>query len=474
MVAGLLVVGRGRCGRGPDVGVATATSAANVRGDQRDGRAAPRTGRAVIVQPQVGCPCLSYRPTMLGGMQLRYRYRIEPTDQQRQALAKAFGCARVVYNDGLRLREDAYKAGLPFISDGDLLRLVTTEAKRSPERRWLAEVSAVVLQQSVADLHRAYRNYFRALVEVKAAGAPGMANLRVRKPKFKSKHHDQAVRFTANGNFRVLPNGRLRLPKVGTVRIRWSRPLPAKPSSVTIILDRAGRYHASFVVEVAEALLPAADGAVGIDLGLSRFAALSTGEKVANPRWLRQRERALRRSQRNMSRKQKGSKNQEKARRRLARRHAKVADARRDFHHQLSTRLVRENQTVYVETLNLAALGRSALGKSLADAGWGQFTRMLEYKAAMAGRTLVKVDRWHPSSQLCSRCGARTGPIGLSGLRVRTWTCTGCGIEHDRDINAAKNILAAGRAVTACGPGARPGASQAVGDEAGTIPEAAA
>jgi putative transposase len=213
---------------------------------------------------------------------------------------------------------------------------------------------------------------------------------------------------------------------------------------------------------------------VGLDLGLSSFAALSTGEKVANPRWLRRRERALRRSQRDMSRKQQGSRNQQKARRRLARQHTKVADARRDFHHQLSTRLVRENQAVYVETLNLAALGRSTLAKSLADAGWGQFIRMLEYKASMAGRMLVKVDRWHPSSQLCSSCGARTGPQGLSGLRVRTWTCEECGIAQDRDVNAAKNILAAGQAVTACGPGARPGASQAVGDEAGTIPEAAA
>ena len=408
-------------------------------------------------------------------MQLRYRYRIEPTGEQRQALAKAFGCARVVYNDGLRLREDAYRAGLLFIPDAELLQLVTTEAKKSPERMWLTEVSAVILQQSVADLHRAYRNYFRALAAFKAARARGeKAVLRVHRPRFKSKHHAQAVRFTANSRFRMLPNGRLRLPKVGELRIRWSRPLPADPSSVTVTLDRAGRYHASFVVEVAEMPLPATDDAVGIDLGLFSFAALSTGEKVVNPRWLRQRERALRRSQRNMARKRKGSMNQEKARRRLARQHAKVADARRDFHHQLSTRLVRENQAVYVETLNLAALRRSTLGKSLADAGWGQFIRMLEYKASMAGRTIVKVDRWHPSSQLCSSCGGRTGPVGLSGLRVRAWTCGECGSVHDRDVNAAKNILAAGQAVTACGPGARPGASRAVGSEAGTTPEVAA
>jgi IS605 OrfB family transposase len=402
-------------------------------------------------------------------MHLRYRYRIEPTAGQRQALARTFGCARVVYNDGLRLREDAYKAGLPFITDGELLRLVTTEAKTTPERMWLTKVSAVVLQQSVADLYRAYRNYFRALAEFRAAQVAGeRASLRVRRPRFKSKHDCQAARFTANSRFRVLPNGRLRLPKVGNIHIRWSRPLPGEPSSVTVTLDRAGRYHASFVVDVDEALLPVVEGAVGIDLGLANFAVLSTGEKVANPRWLRQREKALRRSQRNMSRTQKGSENQERARRRLARQHAKVADARRDFHHQLSTRLVRENQVVCVETLNVAALGRSKLAKSLTDAGWGEFSRMLEYKAVMAGRTLVKVDRWYPSSQLCSGCGARSGPKGWAGLHLRTWTCSQCGIVHDRDVNAAKNILAAGRAVTACGPDVRPGLSRVVGDEAGT------
>ena len=394
-------------------------------------------------------------------MQLRYQYRIKPTAKQRQALARAFGCARVVYNDGLRLREDSFKSGLPFITDGELLRLVTTEAKKTPQRLWLTSVSAVVLQQSVADLHRAYRNYFRAIEEFRTARLEGKkrAYLRVRRPRFKSKHYSQAVRFTVNSRFRVLPNGRLRLPKVGNVHVRWSRPLPAEPSSVTITLDRAGRYHASFVVEVAEVPLPIAESAVGVDLGLSNFAALSTGEKVANPRWLRQRERALRRSQRNMDRKEKGSRNHEKARRKLARQHVKVADARRDFHHQLSTRLVRENQVVAVETLNIAALGRSNLAKSLADAGWGQFTSMLRYKTAMAQRTLVKVDRWYPSSQLRSGCGARSGPKGWTGLQLRAWTCFLCAIVHDRDVNAAKNILAAGRAVTACGPGVRPGVS---------------
>jgi len=402
-------------------------------------------------------------------MRLRYRYRINPTPAQRQALAQAFGCARVVYNDGLRLREQAFEVGLAYPSDGELSRRLVMLAKQTQARAWLGEVSAVILQQSLADLHRAYRNYFAALAEVKAARGRGeQARPRVGKPRPKRRHHEQAIRFTANSRFRVLPNGHLRLPKIGEVRVRWSRPLPAEPSSVTVTLDRAGRYHASFVVECTVVPLPPVQREVGVDLGLTSFAVLSTGERIGNPRWLRQREKALRRSQRNHSRKQKGSRNREKARKRLAKQCVRVADARRDFHHKLSTRLVRENQAVHVETLNIAGLGRGSLAKSVKDAGWGQFTRMLDYKAAMAGRQVVWIDRWHPSSQLCSGCGAQTGPRGRDGLKVRVWTCAECGAKHDRDVNAALNILAAGLAVTACGPDVRPPARVAVGGEAGT------
>jgi putative transposase len=396
-----------------------------------------------------------------GTRTLRYRYRIEPDAEQRHALARAFGCTRVVYNDGLRLREDAYKAGLPYIGDTELQRRVITLAKRTPERAWLAEVSSVVLVQSINDLHR---DYFRALAEVKAARAKGQkATRKVRKPKFKSKRDDQAIRLTRNG-FRLRDN-QLDLAKIGIVCVRWSRPLPAAPSAVTVTLDRAGRYHASFVVEVRTTPLPAVASEVGLDLGLTLFAALSTGEKIANPRWLRSREKALRRSQRRLSRKQRGSKDREKAKRRLAKQHARVADARRDFHHQLSTKLIRDSQAVYVEDLNVEGLGRSNLAKSVRDAGWGQFTAMLAYKADLSGRTLVKVDRWFPSSQVCSACGHRDGP---KPLKVRAWTCPMCGAIHDRDVNAARNILAAGLAATACGGDVRPGRALAIAGEAGT------
>jgi putative transposase len=290
----------------------------------------------------------------------------------------------------------------------------------------------------------------------------------VNKPKLKRRHHDQAIRFTANSRFRVLSNGRLRLPKVGDVRVRWSRELPSTPSSVTLILDGAGRYYASFVVQVQEALWPVIPAEVGIDLGLIHFATLSTGEKVANPRWLRQRQKALRRAQRSLSRRQKGSNNRGKQRRKVAKLHARVADARRDFHHQLSTRLIRENQAIVAEDLKLAGLRSSNLAKSIHDAGWSSFVAMLEYKAALSGRRVVKIDRWYPSSQLCSACRQPSGPKGMGALKVRTWRCLACEREHDRDVNAALNILAAGRAVAACGPDVRPPAMVAAGVEAGT------
>ncbi|WP_405084327.1 RNA-guided endonuclease InsQ/TnpB family protein [Microbispora sp. NBC_01389] len=398
-------------------------------------------------------------------MQLRYNYRLHPTTGQRAALARAFGCARVVFNDGLRVRTDAREQGLPYIRDGELSTRVITEAKKTPERSWLGEVSAVVLQQALADLNAAYRNFF-ASITGKRKGP------KVAPPRFRSrKDNRQAIRFTRNARFSITAAGRLRLPKIGDVPVRWSRTLPAEPSPVTVIKDAAGRYFASFVVEVAGQPLPPVEPEAGINLGLSAFAVLSNGRKIDAPRFLRRAEKKLTRLQRALSRKAKGSNNWAKARQKVARRHAKVADARREFHHQLSTRIVRDNQAIYVEDLAVKGLARTRLSKSVHDAGWSAFAGMLEYKAVLYGRVFHRIDRWFPSSKLCSECGALAASMTLN---VREWTCP-CGAVHDRDVNAAKNILAAGRAErpNACGAQVRPGAGLAQREEAGSLRGAA-
>lgn len=370
-------------------------------------------------------------------MQLRYNYRLHPDPAQRQALARAFGCARVVFNDGLRARQEARDNGQGYVSDGDLSKQVITQAKDTPEREWLGEVSSVVLPQALADLNVAYRNFF-ASVTGKRKGRP------VARPRFRShKDNRQAIRFTKNSRFAVLDNGRLRLPKIGDVPVRWSRDLPAAPSSVTVIRDAAERYFASFVVRTADdETLPSVDSEVGIDLGLTHSAVLSDGTKVAAPNFLRRAARKLRRLQQDLSRKQRGCQNRKKAVVNLARAHGRVADTRRDWQHKLSTQIIRDNQAVYVEDLCVTGLARTRLAKSVHDAGWASFTAMLEYKAARYGRTFARVDRFFPSTRMCSDCGHVNDKMALN---VRTWDCP-CGSTHDRDINAAVNIKAAGRA----------------------------
>ncbi len=267
----------------------------------------------------------------------------------------------------------------------------------------------------------------------------------------------------------MLANGKLRLPKIGDIEVRWSRDLPSDPSSVTVIGDCAGRYFASFAVETEPGTLPAAEQATGIDLGLTHFAVLPDGRKVASPRFLRRAAKKLRQAQRSLSRKQKGSRNRAKARGKVARAHAQVADARREFHHQLSTALIRENQAVAVEDLAVKGLARTRMAKSVHDAGWSGFTAMLEYKARLYGREFHRIGRFVPTSQTCSACGLKDGP---KPLHVRAWQCRACGTWLDRDINAAVNVAkAAGLAVTACGAQVRPELALAQRGEAGTHPK---
>jgi putative transposase len=393
-------------------------------------------------------------------MQLRYNFRVYPEPGQRMALARAFGCARVVFNDGLRARQEAHAAGLPYIKDTDLQKQVITAAKQTPEREWLGEVSSVVLVQSLRDLHTAYRNFFSCLTG-KRKGP------KVAPPRFKSrKDRKQSIRLTANG-FSIRPNGRLYVAKVGDLRVKWSRALPSTPTSVTVTMDSAGRYWASFVVDTNPEVLPELETDTGIDLGLNHFAVLADGRKVESPKFLRRAEKKLKRMQKALSRKAKGSNNRDNARKKVARQHARVADRRRDWQHKLSTQIIRDNQAVFVETLSAKGLGRTRLAKSVHDAGWAQFVSMLEYKALKHGRTFVKVDRSFPSSQVCSACGFRDRP---KPLHVRAWTCGNCGTEHDRDHNAAKNVLFEGRRIVAAGRAETLNASRSAGKTRTPVP----
>jgi putative transposase len=402
-------------------------------------------------------------------MQMRYRYRIEPTPAQQQMLARVFGCCRVVFNDALCVRDEMYRVG-EKLSDSEIQRRVITAAKAAEARAWLVEVPSVALVQSVNDSRRAWRNFFDS-----ATGE--RRGRRVGRPRMKSrKDHRQSFRLTRNG-FSLRDTGRLFVAKVGEVRVRWSRDLPSEPSSVTIIREPDGHFYASFVVDVEPAPLPEVAREAGVDVGIARLATIATSDgqraDVANPKFLGRKLRKLRRLEREKSRRQKGSANRDKTRQEVAIAHSEVARARRDYHHKQALALVRENQVIHVEDLNIAGMVRNRrLARAISDAGWGQFVRILGEKADRYGRTVHAVSRWLASSKTCSACGHRLNELPL---QIRQWTCPACRAEHDRDYNAAKVILAAGRAerLNACGTRVRPQPVTAVGVEAGSIPTAA-
>ena len=402
-------------------------------------------------------------------MLARYRYRVYPEAHQEMMLARSFGCARVVFNDSLRVREAAHAAG-EKIGDTEVQRRVITLAKTTPEREWLGEVASVVLVQACQDARRAYRNWFDSISGKRKGRKAGHPRFRSRKDR------RQSIRLTRDGF--SFHGGRLYIAKVGDLRVKWSRDLPSVASSVTVIREADGRYYASFVVEVAASPLPPVGRDIGIDLGLSVLAATSDGEKIPNPRHLRARERKLATAQRAMSRKRKGSANRAKARVRVAVQHRKTREARADHLHKTALRLVRDNQAVYVEDLAVSGLARTRMAKSVHDAGWATLVRLMEEKAERYGRQVVKVSRWFPSSQVCCACGVKDGPKPLG---IREWTCGSCGTMHDRDVNAARNILLEGRKVAAgqadtlnaCGGTVRPGPAPARPGETGTRRSAA-
>lgn len=368
-----------------------------------------------------------------------YRFRFYPTPEQELILARTFGCARFAYNHMLRLRTDAWFQRQERVGYHETSAALT-KLKRDPEYAWLNEVSSVPVQQALRHLQTAFANFFAK---------------RARYPSFKRKDGPQSAEYTTSA-FKW--DGKaLRLAKMGDpLAIRWSRTLPkgAKLTTVTVSKDAAGRYFVSMLCDDSVSAKPQAAGRVGIDLGLTHFAILSTGEKIAAPNTFRKNEAKLAKLQRRLAKKTRGSARRAKAKLKVARLHAKIADSRRDFLHKLSTRLINENQVIAVESLSVSNMQKNrCLSKSISDASWSEFVRQLEYKAHWYGRTLIGIDRWYPSSKRCSDCGYTVAKLPLS---VREWTCPECGSIHDRDINAARNVLAAGLAVSAHGESVSP------------------
>ncbi len=360
-----------------------------------------------------------------------YRFRFYPTPDQASLLNRTFGCVRVVYNRAREMRETAWverKEKCGFIQTNAML----TALKKYPAFEWLNEVSSVPLQQSLRHLHTAYRNFFR-----KTARNPG----------FRRKDGTQSAEFTKSG-FKCR-GGILTLAKMAEpLAVVWSRDLPTDPTTVTVTREPDGHWYIACRVIAQVEPLTGGD-AIGIDLGLKDLAILNTGEKIVNPRHLAKRETMLAVQQRRLAKKAKGSNNRAKAKIKAARAYAAVRHARRDFLHKLSTRLIRENQTICVENLSVKGMLRSKrCNKSIADAGWGELVRQLSYKAAWYDRRLVKIDRFFPSTKTCSQCGTTGHALTLAN---REWTCPDCGASHDRDINAAINIRTAGLAGIACG-----------------------
>jgi putative transposase len=378
---------------------------------------------------------------MSGGRVVKraYRYRFYPTPEQADLLNRTFGCVRYVYNRALAERSRAWTQEKRRVTFADTCRMLTAW-KRDPELAFLSEVSNVALQQGLQHLQNAYLAFW-----AKRAKYPG----------FKSKHKSRAsATFTRMGfSYR---DGQIKLAKCAEpLDIRWSRPLPegAEPSTVTVSRDAAGRWHISILCEDTVHDGPTTDAVVGVDAGITSLVALSSGEKIVNPRHERADRARLALAQRRLARKAPKSRNRDKARTKVAKVYARIVDRRRDHLHKLSTRIIRDNQTVVIEDLQVRNMVRNhSLARSISDASWSELRRMLEYKADWYGRTVIAIDRFYPSSKTCSACGAIVEKLPL---QTREWTCP-CGTRHDRDVNAARNILAAGLAVSACGDGVRP------------------
>ncbi len=376
-----------------------------------------------------------------------YRCRAYPGEQQQQMLNRTFGCVRVVWNQTLAARHTRWQTERKSTSYAQTDAALTI-MKKDPDLAFLNEVSSVPLQQALRHQHQGFTAFFAR---------------RARCPRFKSRRGRQAAHYTRSAF--TMRGGQLRLAKTAApLRFTWSWPdvdvTALDPTMVIVSREPDGRWYVTFTIEggAPEPLEPAGH-AVGVDLGVTDFAVTSDGARIVNPRHLARKARHLARYQRRLARCQKGSANRAKARMKVARAHRKVRDARRDFLHRASTGLVRSADVIVIEDLNVSGMTRNRrLARAISDCGWGEFRRQLEYKCERYGRKLVVIGRWYPSSKTCSACGHLLAELSLG---TRQWTCPSCGARHDRDLNAATNILAAGQAVTACGAGVRhPGTSR--------------
>jgi putative transposase len=380
-----------------------------------------------------------------------YKVRAYPDTEQAALLRRTFGCIRVVWNRTLAARQKRYTAERRATS------YLETDAalsawKKTDELSFLSEVSSVPLQQALRHQHNAFQSFFGKVSQY---------------PRFKARSGRQSAHFTRSA-FRIKADGLWLAKTKAPLRVAWSWPdidlTSLDPTMVIVSQEPDGRWYVAFSVEQPEPKpLPQTGKTVGVDVGLKDLAVLSTGERIANPQHLAKRERNLARYQRRLARCQRGSANRAKARRRVARAHSKVRAARHDYLHQVSTSLVRTFDRIGIEDLNISAMGQNRrVAKAISDVGWGTFHRMLKYKADRAGRLLVTVNRWYPSSKTCSACGHLLATLSIG---TRHWTCPDCGTRHDRDINAAKNIdTAAGLVAAASGGTVRP--DQATGGHA--------
>lgn len=374
--------------------------------------------------------------------QRSYRFRFYPNEKQRHQLAVDFGVARWCWNTALDTRSFCWKALGRSVSSVDLSRAIT-ELKRDPEYVWLKDANSGVITQKLRDLDTAYKNFF--------AG-------RAKYPRFKKKAYRQQVRYQLDQRQvgRMYCAGSLlKLPKLGALNVRWSRVPTGVPKMATITKDSIGRYFVSFSVEEIVSPLPQKANAVGVDLGIKDVFVTSDGEKSGNPRHLRQLLRKKRIFGRRLSRKRKGSARWHTMRRKLAKLDAHIAACRSDFLHKATTEIVRAYQVIAVEDLNVRGMmANRCLARALGDVGMHEFRRQLAYKCDWYGRQMLVISRWAPTSKVCSTCGAVQSEMPLN---VREWACPDCGAEHDRDVNAAINILkvaTAGRAGPECGRGA--------------------